>query len=301
MGALAGQRVVVLLACRWPERLCPQPGPASPQGPPTRPPWSQSLRTRLAGPRAPWREWASAVPTPPCMCAGAATPACPGPTTVRPSRYGRAPLLCSLPTAAPSWPPHPSARSLAYQARGRALRADGGQARERAGGGQLMGTCRTGGDLGAPLQSVPAPGSEARGSGLRGSPCCPWAQAWGHARDTQRGTGHQQAAQGPCRAARRLHAERGAAPSLLGGCHCGPVPASVTGHWGQAEPGLASLSPPSGPLNTEAGSGRRHVPAPECTGKPGGGPLWLVVLGHSHPQTFLSEPAFWIPAEKVQK
>ena len=211
MGALAGQCVGVLPACRWPERLCPQPGPASPQGPRTRPPWSQSLRTRLAGPRAPWREWASAVPTPPCMCAGAATLACPGPTTARLSRYARAPLLCSLPTAAPSWPPHPSACSLAYQARGRALRADGGQAGERAGGGQLMGTYRTGGDLGAPLQSVPAPGSEARSPGLRGNPCCPWAQAWGHACDAQRGMGHQRAAQGPCKTAHRLQAERGAA------------------------------------------------------------------------------------------
>lgn len=256
---------------------------------------------RLAGPRAPWWEWASAVPTPPCLCAGAATPACPGPTTARPSRYGPAPLLCSLPTAAPSWPPRPSAWSLACQARGRALRADGGQAGEQAGGGQLMGTCRTGGDLGAPLPPLPALGSEAQGPGLRSSPCCPWAQAWGHASDAQRGMGHQRAAQGPRRRACGLHAEQGAAPNLPGGCHCGPVPVSVTGHWGQAAPGSASLSPPSGPLNTEAGPGRCRVPAPQSTGKPGGGPagqnqeggpLWPVVLGHSHPQTFLFRTSF---------
>ena len=45
--------------------------------------------------------------------------------------------------------------------------------------GQLAGTHWTGGDLGAPLPSVPAPGSEMQGPGLRSCLCHPWAQAWG--------------------------------------------------------------------------------------------------------------------------
>lgn len=100
----------------WPGFPQPQPGLASPQGSPTRPPWSWSPRTRLVGPGAPWWEQASSAPVPPRTCAGAVRPAYPGPTTAQPARCGqaRAPLLCSLPAAACSLvcqaPGHPQSR-----------------------------------------------------------------------------------------------------------------------------------------------------------------------------------------------
>lgn len=60
--------------------------------------------------------------------------------------------------------------------------------------GQLAGTHRTGGDLGAPLPSVLAPGSEVWGPSLRSCLRRPWAQAWGRTCNAQRDGVRQRAA-----------------------------------------------------------------------------------------------------------
>ena len=90
--------------------------------------------------------------------------------------------------------------------------------------GQLAGTHRTGGGLGAPLPSVPAPGSGVWGPSLRRCLCCPWAQAWGRTRDAQRDgvpVGAQWAPQQGTQASR---------PQPAGGRRCGrpvePQPSS---------------------------------------------------------------------------
>ena len=132
--------------------------------------------------------------------------------------------------------------------------------------GQLAGTHWTGGDLGAPLPSVPAPGSEVQGPGLRSCLCHPWAQAWGPCsqcpeRDgapagSARGAAEGHAGPTPpaCRADTTVGLSRGASALIQ---KPRPIPASVTGHWGQGAPHSSTLSPPAGHLRQWQGHRRR--------------------------------------------